>query len=353
MSMNRFVGLGIFALSSSVLLTMAACDDSATAPGPITNGGAPGATSASRSNNTDDGDDDDGDDTDTPTTKASTTKASTTKAGTTKAGTGGTSGKTSAKTTAEGGADNNDTSDGEGGTTGGGGDKATDAECELGTTDILKVAAASDSGNWIGGIDDQDNDNPCGVQGAFYAYSDPGTDGKNNGEDDSLREPGFLKDTQYDNPCAGGKCCISGETVLWPKAESGGEINYKLNWGAGLGLTLNDGGESNPGKKAYSGSAKGFKFKLEGELAGGQTIRIMYTQSETDENAPFSPLAAASALGTEKTVLFEDVSCPNWATDCTESGYGGPNPYDLQIQVVGGEKAGKFNVCLTSLIPVE
>lgn len=352
MSMNRFVGLGIFALSSSVLLTMAACDDSATAPGLTpSSGGTPSATTATSKNNDTDEDTSTDEDTDTATTKA-TTKTSTTKTGTTstKAGTGGTSGKatTSKTTVAEGGAENTDTSAAEGGSTGGG-DVATEVECILGETDIMPIAAATDTGNWIGGIDDQTADDPCGIQGAFYAYSDTGADGENGGSDDSLQDPPFLSGTEYDNPCKDGKCCIKGKTVLWPKAESGGTVNYDLNWGAGLGFTLRDGGESNPGKSAYSGSAKGFRITLEGDLAGGQTIRIGYTQSETDESAPFSPY---TSLG-EKDVLFEDVSCPSWATDCTETGYGGPNPYDLQIQVAGGDDEGDFEVCVTNLVPIE
>lgn len=350
MSMNRFVGLGIFALSSSVLLTMAACDDSATAPGIVGTGGNPSATTKNSEHQTTTKD------TDSDTeTEATTTKA-TTKATTKTTGAGGSSSKSSTtkKTSAAGGSkDTADTSESEGGagsdTTKAGTDTATPVDCTPGETDLMPIAAATDTGNWIGGIDSATEDNPCGVQGAFYAYSDTGADGANGGSDDSLQSPKWLEGTTYDNPCADGKCCIKGSTVLWPKAESGGSVDYTLNWGAGLGLSLGDGGESNPGKSAYAGTAKGFRIKLSGSLGGGQTVRIMYTQSETDTSAPFTP---TTKLG-EADYLFEDAACPSWATDCTDTGYGGPTPYDLQVQVAGGDDAGDFEVCIDSLIPID
>jgi hypothetical protein len=108
------------------------------------------------------------------------------------------------------------------------------------------------------------------------------------------------------------------------------------------------GGSSRETRSAYVGPARGFRIVLEGELNAGQQVRIMYTQSEVDENAPSVPF---TSLGT-KEVLFQNAVCPYWATDCTETGFGGAHPYHLQIQVQGGYTQGSFRVCITSLVPI-
>ena len=49
------------------------------------------------------------------------------------------------------------------------------------------------------------------------------------------------------------------------------------------------------------------------------------------------------------TVCVDDVSCPSWADaeTCQVTG----QIYDLQIQVVGGEAAGTFDLCVDSIVP--
>lgn len=188
---------------------------------------------------------------------------------------------------------------------------------------------------------------PCSIEGTFYAFGDTGLDGTLGTTDDSLQWPAW-NGTTHDSPCGIGICCFSGTTRLWPSISEG---MYDYNWGAGIRFGLSQTTGSNPNRYPYRGAAKGFRMLLEGRLDGGQTIRIGYTQEPNGKplDAPFVPF---TSLG-EKEILFEDVSCPSWSTDCTETGYGGPNPYELLIMVAGGDDAGPFEVCLTSLTLIE
>lgn len=158
-----------------------------------------------------------------------------------------------------------------------------------------------------------------------------------------MTKPAVKSGTEYENPCAGGKCCISGATVLWPV--TGSTKDYKASvWGGGLGISLGDPGEGGT-KKAYAGSAKGFTIKLSGSKKS-QVIRLGYTQTADDKAAPFKEVAALASTD----LLFGDVSCPTWADTCVDPGSG--NPFDIQVQVVGGDSEGAFEVCIDSITPL-
>lgn len=220
-----------------------------------------------------------------------------------------------------------------------GGNFVYHAECKLGITDLLDNAAKSEQFNWVGGDNTTADDDPCGFQGAFYAYSDKGADEVPGSADDTLQSPAFVSGTEYESPCVGGKCCISGVTSLLPAED------VYTTCGAGLGFSLSDAGEGE-GKRAYAGPAKGVKMMLAGSIKN-QEIRIGFTQSADDESAPYM----TTTLG-EVTLMFTDVTCPSWATACQDPSN---SPFDVQIQICGGEtgREGPFQVCLTSLIPIE
>lgn len=230
------------------------------------------------------------------------------------------------------------------------GGSAVKVSCTLGKTDLMQIASSSPDGNWIGGEVTR-NDDPCGFQGKLYAISDPGPDAIPGGDDASLEFPAWVQGTtDYGNPCSGGKCCIRGKTSLWPKLPDGSTV-FEYSWGAALVLSLSaidplDNGAVLP----YVGPAKGFRMVLEGDLAGGQTLRVAFNQRRSNdrEQLAYTPF---TSLG-EKDVMFENVSCPSWATDCTDTGYGGPHPYALWLMVVGGDDAGYFDVCVTSIVPI-
>lgn len=308
MSMNRFVGLGIFALSVSVLSTLAACDDSTTASPGV--GGAVGQGGGATTTTPDQGG------------GSSTTTASTGNGGsstTTNTGNGGSSTTTPAST-----------------------------GCDA-STNLIALADASDTHNWIGGDNKVATDNPCGVQGAVYAYSDKGVDNTDGGADASVQTP-VLDDTttaadDFKSPCSGGKCCIKGKTNAWPKKDGANDYTASV-WGGGLGVSLGDPGEG-AAKTSYAGSVKGFKVKLSGSL-NGQAVRLGYTQSATDGCAPF---IQKTALDEYELPFTGSIACPTWTCDpkCIAPT---ATVFDLQVQVVGGDIAGDFEVCIDSITPM-
>jgi hypothetical protein len=215
------------------------------------------------------------------------------------------------------------------------------------STDLIAKASGPE-GNWIGGDPGLNTDNPCGVQGAIYAYSDLGLDNVAGTPDDSLQSPAVVAEPAASNnrqsPCANGKCCISGKTSLWP-IDSTGALDYTANvWGAGIGISLNSDGLTDYTKSAYNGPARGFVIHTSGTL-NGQVIRIVYTQSSDDELAPFVETTRVGA----HAVLFTDVACPVWGLDCVAPT---AHPYDLQLQVVGGDVTGDFAICVDSITPI-
>lgn len=177
-------------------------------------------------------------------------------------------------------------------------------------------------GGWVGCDPELPEDNPLGLQGSLYMYHDGSTC------------------TSPVEACAATGCCIKGATAI--------DATF-AKWGCGLGFELNSTGGEPPMKKAYAGPVKCFDIKLTGS-SGGNPVRISYTQSDAMDGkvAPFLELKPLTA-GFEGTVCFDDVTCPTeWMPppNCTLGG-----PYDLQIQVVGGNTAGAFDLCLTKLVP--
>jgi hypothetical protein len=209
---------------------------------------------------------------------------------------------------------------GSGGATGAGG--GSGGEGAICPSDPNLVAVALQTDGWIGCDPEVATDNPAGLQGAFYAYGD-GT---------SCTPPA--------NPCTGAGCCISGATIV------GDPGTY---WGCGLGFELNASGGDASVKQAYSGGLQCFDIALSGS-SGGNEVRIAYTQaaSTTGLVAPYVEIAPVAGSWSG-TVCFADVACPAWAMagQCAADAQ-----YDLQIQIVGGDAAGAFDLCLSSLVPM-
>lgn len=174
---------------------------------------------------------------------------------------------------------------------------------------------------WVGYYADRSGDDPLGIQGAFYGYGD-GT---------SCTVP--------KNLCSTGECCMNGATVA---------TDPSTNWGCGMGLALHNTGGSTPVNLAYTGSADCFDIELSGS-SGGNEVRMQAAPYDdmTGKTAPVFSLGVISGT-TVKTVCFSDFACPSDApSPCTLSG----SWYRLEMNVVGGQRAGTFGLCMRSLIP--
>ncbi len=205
---------------------------------------------------------------------------------------------------------------GSGGVVTGSGGSTTGCSAEANYPNLV-----NDTG-WIGCDAALTEDNPNGIQGAFYVY----------GDDITCAPPAG-------NPCTSGECCLDGATIV--------DDETYASWGCGIGMELNsDGGEPSV-KSPYSGPSSCFAITLSG-TSGGNAVRIGFTQSTSPNVSPYVEVPAITGSATHE-VCFNDVSCPTWAdaTECSETGQN----YDLQIQVVGAERASTFTLCLTSVIP--
>ena len=173
---------------------------------------------------------------------------------------------------------------------------------------------------WVGCDPALSTDNPMGLQGAFYTF----------GDDFSC--------TPSNPPCTAQGVCLSGTTAV--------DKTY-TKWGCGMGLELNSSGGEATVKQPYAGAASCFNYTLSGS-SGGNEVRIAFTQS-ADTTGKVSPYVSVPAFtnGKSGTVCLKDVSCQG-QMNCTV----GTTAYDLQVEVVGGNNAGAYNVCLTSLVPV-
>ena len=173
---------------------------------------------------------------------------------------------------------------------------------------------------WVGCDPTLDTDNPLGVQGAFYTFGDGSSC------------------TPLNPPCTQAGICLSGTTAVDP--------SY-AKWGCGMGLELNSTGGVDSVKHAYAGTAKCFDYTLTGS-SGGNEVRIAFTQS-ADTTGKVSPYVSIPAFSNGKTgtVCFKDVSCQG-QMKCAV----GDAQYDIQLNVVGGNHAGAYAVCLTRLVPV-
>jgi hypothetical protein len=226
---------------------------------------------------------------------------------------------------------------GGGGTTGGGGTSGTGGGGgSQGTGGAYDSSNLVNAEGWVGGDETTAEDNPMGIQGAFYVYGD-------NITCDCGNASGC---TEVGNPCTSGKCCLIGATIV---------DNDYLSWGCGIGMELNSTGGDNPVKAEYTGPARCFDITLSGS-SGGNNIRIGVTQLQdtTDMVSPFEQIAALDGTATATICLDdEDLKCPSWADaeECVDN----ETAYDIQIQVVGGEKdsGGTFEMCLTSIVPSE
>jgi cellulose 1,4-beta-cellobiosidase len=133
--------------------------------------------------------------------------------------------------------------------------------------------------------------------------------------------------------------CISGSTTT---STSG----Y-----AGVGLSLNDSGGTNPVKSAYnatSHSIVGFAITIAGST-GGLTLRINYTTAASSSNpAPFFEVAGPGTY----QVMFSQASVPAaWAVPNAGAKADATSVFDVQVQVAGGT-AASYNFCVTSLKPI-
>jgi len=185
--------------------------------------------------------------------------------------------------------------------------------------DLLKAAASS---CFVGCDPTISTDNPQGIQGAFYTFGD--------GSSCTVTNP----------PCSSMGVCLSGATVV--------DKTY-AKWGCGLGLELNSSGGTPSVKSAYTGPATCFNYVLTGN-SGGNEVRIAFTQTADTTNR-ISPYVSIPAFtnGKTGTVCFKDVTCQGAdPTKCALTGM----DFDFQVNVVGGNNAGNYNVCLTSLTPV-
>ena len=175
---------------------------------------------------------------------------------------------------------------------------------------------------WVGCDPTLTTDNPQGIQGAFYTFGD-GTS---------------CPATPADPVCAAPKgVCIAGTTKVDPTYAA---------YGCAIGLELNSTGGTAPVKQAYTGPAKCFNYALTGS-SGGNEVRVSFTQS-ANTAGQVSPYVSLKPFtnGATGTVCTSDVSCQG-QKNCTI----GTAPYDIQFEVVGGNNAGAYNVCLSSLTP--
>jgi len=202
-----------------------------------------------------------------------------------------------------------------GGLGGGGGAGGSDVTACSTDSNLVKASAC-----WVGCDPASTTDNPMGLQGSFYTYGD--------GSSCTVMNP----------PCSANGICLSGSTVV--------DKTY-AKWGCGMGLELNATGGTPSVKQAYTGSATCFNYTLTGS-SGGNEVRIAFTQS-ADTTGKVSPYVSIPAFtnGKTGTVCLKDVSCQG-QMNCTV----GTSQYDLQVNVVGGNNAGAYNVCLTSLVPM-
>ena len=169
----------------------------------------------------------------------------------------------------------------------------------------------------------QVEDTCSGIQGIWYCYED-----------------GVNSTSCMDGeaPYRAGAMCIEGVTTVDP--------NYDA-WGAGIGLTLNHPGGSGS-KRAFDADAAdivGFSVTVDGAL-GGLDLRIGYTGSTSESDV--APFVQVSRLGTHE-VRFTEASI-TWEENAPPVDPG--RVFDVQVQVVGGEAAAEYDVCVTDISPI-
>jgi Glycosyl hydrolase family 12 len=173
-------------------------------------------------------------------------------------------------------------------------------------------------------------DNPEGIQGGFYVYGDGPAGG-----------PPKSCPPLVNPPCSATGVCITGKTFA--------DMDYTNGWGCGVGLSLNDTGGTPDVKQLYSGPTSCFSYTLTGS-SGGNEVRIGFTQAAAGGTSPYISIPPFSN-GKTGTACFKDASC-NGILGCTPPSVSAPSGYDIQFQVVGGNNAGSYSMCLTNLTPV-
>jgi hypothetical protein len=113
-------------------------------------------------------------------------------------------------------------------------------------------------------------------------------------------------------------------------------------WGCGVGLALNADFET---KSPYAGPAAGFAITYSN--TGSARLRFSYTQ-RSDATGEVQPFASVPGSGTVE-MRFNDVACPSWGMSCPPPA---ATPYDLWLQVVGGDSATSGRLCITSIQPL-
>ncbi len=177
--------------------------------------------------------------------------------------------------------------------------------------------------------------NNAGIQGAFYCY------------DDGINPSGCTSGVAPFTPGMG--MCLQGSTSVDPDFAA---------WGAGIGLSLNDSGETAAMasvKGPFDATANGllgFNILITGDT-GGLPIRIQFTK-EAEPTAP-SPFVQLPGAGTTPyEIMIADALVPeSWMTCTGDECLADPTSlYDIQIQVVGGEDAANYNFCVESITPI-
>ena len=191
--------------------------------------------------------------------------------------------------------------------------------------------------------------NACGIQGAFYWYADDNTKA-------SLKCNGSacVKDTPpFQTASPGPGMCIAGTAT-----------GATTDWGAGIGLSLNDSGGTNSVKGSFNGTTAacgnitGFDVTLTGNT-NGMPVRIGFTNTGDGTTvAPFIPVGDPAgttlALSGSTQVVIKNATIPADWKSSDPSPADPANMYDVQIQVAADQAtAGKaFNLCVTSIKPV-
>jgi hypothetical protein len=127
--------------------------------------------------------------------------------------------------------------------------------------------------------------------------------------------------------------------------DGGATPTYK-EWGAGMGVSLN--ADAAGTKSAYAGAAQGLNITTSGTIPAGTIIR--YQVKRAVDDAAMAPFVEFTAVGAHN-VKFADATCLyDWMVEqgCTTTG----GPYDVQIQLAGGEVSGDFNFCIDSIVPI-
>jgi hypothetical protein len=140
---------------------------------------------------------------------------------------------------------------------------------------------------------------------------------------------------------AGSGMCLSGDTTL--------DTTFAA-WGAGIGLVLNQAGPGGA-KTPYNATASGvigFRVGISG-TTGGNPLRIQFTARESGGTAPFVQVTGPATVD----VLLADAQVPpTWAVPEAGMRVNPASIYDLQVQVVGAERAAHYDYCVTSVTPI-